>query len=135
MIIAIIIFAATFSFGDAKATADRHGHKPPCARMSTTTLSNTTLPYCQQFRTGPVAIVLPSDNSTVMFGALFGVPGSRAFVDRTGDRTPFSEDLIPAFLKNASTVSLSQLVFKATLQSDIIVRLETVLMIDQVRHK
>ena len=136
MLLFILIAVTAFSFGDVTATA-RPSNKPPCARMSTTTISNTTLPNCRQFHTGAVAILLPSDNNTVKFGAVYWIPGSNsfAFVDRTGDRTPMSKDLIPEYLANASVIAVSQMVFKATLQLSIIVKLEAVLMIDQVRQQ
>ena len=49
--------------------------------MTTTVVANTTLPYCREFYSGAVAIMLPADTKTIKFGAVKNMGSSYTFVE------------------------------------------------------
>jgi hypothetical protein len=110
----------------------------PCARMSKvevqTGTANLTVPYCKKFHSGPVAIKFPADTSRIKFGAIAGLGSTLAFVDRTGTQLSFPGSLLPSFpmMSHSANQSMSQMVFKAVLVSSIIVKVDLVLLVDQV---
>ena len=129
---------------DSSGIDDKAHNLLPCAKMNFTKVANHTLPYCMEFYSGPTAIRLPKDTNTTKWGAVkfVGMGSSASFVDRKGADTPFSEDLVPSYLRDyrSASKSISQMVFKATFnaQGDII-SIKAVLLIHQVsfnsKHK
>ena len=113
----------------------------PCARMSKvqvqTGIANLTVPYCKEFHSGPVAIKLPADTPRIKFGAVTGLGSDLQLEDRTGALFSFPSSLLPAFptMYHSANQSRSQMVFKAVLNASTVVKVDLVLLVDQVRNK